>query len=156
MAKERSIVWVSRMVVFVPYRSLNEKVSRIGFVPTIVPLARMLFFVFRPLRRPSLTRRPPPYRRIHVIRPLQVEGLQSCEFLNKLDLTVNFIDLDELESSVSAMEGNRHLGDLYMMGNPCQVRSQPASRPADSGSRSRLCSLAAAYTAQARPVELDP
>eukprot|EP00752_Nemacystus_decipiens_P004237 g3870.t1 len=50
----------------------------------------------------------------------KVEGLQSCEFLNKLDLTVNFIDLDELESSVAAMEGNRHLGDLYMMGNPCQ------------------------------------
>lgn len=63
--------------------------------------------------------------------PVQVEGLQSCEFLNKLDLTVNFIDLDELESSVTAMEGNRHLGDLYMMGNPCQVRRMSA------GSRSR-------------------
>lgn len=51
----------------------------------------------------------------------QVEGLQSCEFLNKLDLTVNFVDMDELENSVSAMERNRHLKDLYMMGNPCQV-----------------------------------
>ncbi|CAM9290157.1 unnamed protein product, partial [Ectocarpus sp. 4 AP-2014] len=50
----------------------------------------------------------------------KVEGLQSCEFLNKLDLTVNFVDMDELENSVSAMEGNRHLKDLYMMGNPCQ------------------------------------
>eukprot|EP00904_Undaria_pinnatifida_P003850 jgi/Undpi1/13466/HiC_scaffold_8.g03125.m1 len=50
----------------------------------------------------------------------KVEGLQSCEFLNKLDLTVNFVDLDELESSVDAMEGNLHLRDLYMMGNPCQ------------------------------------
>lgn len=55
----------------------------------------------------------------------QVEGLQSCEFLNKLDLTVNFVDIDELESSVTAMEGNQHLGDLYMMGNPCQVHAQP-------------------------------
>lgn len=53
----------------------------------------------------------------------QVEGLQSCEFLNKLDLTVNFVDLDELESSVTAMEGNQHLAELYMMGNPCQVRA---------------------------------
>lgn len=34
---------------------------------------------------------------------------------------MNFIDLDELESSVDAMEGNKHLNDLYMMGNPCQV-----------------------------------
>ncbi|CAM9558077.1 unnamed protein product, partial [Ectocarpus sp. 6 AP-2014] len=50
----------------------------------------------------------------------KVEGLQSCEFLNKLDLTVNFVDMDELENSVSAMERNRHLKDLYMMGNPCQ------------------------------------
>ncbi|CAM9108742.1 unnamed protein product, partial [Hapterophycus canaliculatus] len=50
----------------------------------------------------------------------KVEGLQSCEFLNKLDLTVNFVDMDELESSVTAMQGNRHLADLYMMGNPCQ------------------------------------
>ncbi|CAN0074062.1 unnamed protein product, partial [Laminaria digitata] len=50
----------------------------------------------------------------------KVEGLQSCEFLNKLDMTVNFVDLDELESSVAAMEGNLHLRDLYMMGNPCQ------------------------------------
>ena len=52
---------------------------------------------------------------------IQVQGLHSCEFLNKLDLTVNFVDLDELESSVDAMEGNKHLKDLYMMGNPCQV-----------------------------------
>lgn len=50
-----------------------------------------------------------------------MQGLESCEFLNKLDLTVNFVDMDELESSVSAMEGNRHLKDLYMMGNPCQA-----------------------------------
>lgn len=57
---------------------------------------------------------------------VQVQGLESCEFLNKLDLTVNFVDLDELESSITAMEGNRHLGDLYMMGNPCQVRRFPS------------------------------
>lgn len=54
--------------------------------------------------------------------PCQVRGLHACEFLNKLDLTVNFVDLDELESSVDAMEGNLHLKDLYMMGNPCQVK----------------------------------
>lgn len=55
-----------------------------------------------------------------------MRGLHSCEFLNKLDLTVNFVDLDELESSVDAMEGNKHLKDLYMMGNPCQVRAAVA------------------------------
>lgn len=51
-----------------------------------------------------------------------MKGLHSCEFLNKLDLTVNFVDLDDLECSVTAMEGNLHLKDLYMMGNPCQVK----------------------------------
>ena len=30
----------------------------------------------------------------------KIEGLDKCEFLNKLDLTVNFVDVDELESSM--------------------------------------------------------
>ncbi|CAN0073372.1 unnamed protein product [Discosporangium mesarthrocarpum] len=51
----------------------------------------------------------------------KIEGLGSCEFLNKLDLTVNFIDLDELEVSIDALSQNLQLRDLYLMGNPCQV-----------------------------------
>jgi protein TilB len=51
----------------------------------------------------------------------KIEGLQSCEFLHKLDLTANFIDLDELEASVDHLQGLRNLRDLYMMGNPAQV-----------------------------------
>jgi len=50
----------------------------------------------------------------------KIEGLQNCEFLNKLDLTVNFIDVDELESSISHLAERERLRDLYMMGNPCQ------------------------------------
>lgn len=30
----------------------------------------------------------------------QIKGLHSCEFLEKLDLTVNFIDFDSLQQSV--------------------------------------------------------
>lgn len=42
----------------------------------------------------------------------------SCEFLRKLDLTLNFIDLDTLEGSVAHLVRLPHLRDLFMMGNP--------------------------------------
>jgi protein TilB len=48
-----------------------------------------------------------------------IEGLAACEFLNKLDLTVNFIDVDSFEESLDNLSGLLHLKDLYLMGNPC-------------------------------------
>ena len=51
----------------------------------------------------------------------KIEGLDKCEFLNKLDLTVNFVDVDELESSMDHLSEREHLKDLYMMGNPCEA-----------------------------------
>lgn len=50
----------------------------------------------------------------------KIEGLQNCEFLIKLDLTINFIDFDTLEESIENLVCNKCLRDLYMMGNPCQ------------------------------------
>eukprot|EP01041_Mallomonas_annulata_P009334 gene9334-19376_t len=50
----------------------------------------------------------------------KIEGFQNCEFLNKLDLTVNFVDVDELEESITNLTSRQCLRDLYMMGNPCQ------------------------------------
>lgn len=44
---------------------------------------------------------------------------RCCEFLEKLDMTVNFIDVDTLEESVTNLTSNRHLRELYLMGNPC-------------------------------------
>ena len=49
---------------------------------------------------------------------VKIEGLASCEFLNKLDLTVNFIDVDTYEASVANLKKNRHLSDIYILGNP--------------------------------------
>ena len=49
-----------------------------------------------------------------------IEGLHNCEFLNKLDLTVNFVALKDLERSVDHLVPRLHLRDLYMMGNPAQ------------------------------------
>lgn len=43
---------------------------------------------------------------------------RTCEFLNKLDLTVNFIDLDTFEQSIDHLKDRHHLRELYLMGNP--------------------------------------
>jgi len=49
----------------------------------------------------------------------KIEGLSSCEFINKLDVIVNFIDVDELESSIEHLQPLLHLKELFLMGNPC-------------------------------------
>lgn len=51
----------------------------------------------------------------------KIEGLQSCEFLKKLDLTVNFVDFDHLEESMNNLQHNHNLRDLFMLGNPCEA-----------------------------------
>lgn len=48
-----------------------------------------------------------------------VDGLASCEFLAKLDLTVNFVDVDGLAASMAALSPLLHLRELFLMGNPC-------------------------------------
>ena len=50
----------------------------------------------------------------------KIEGLQNCEFLKKLDLTINFIDFDFLEESIDHLVSRENLADLYLMGNPSQ------------------------------------
>ena len=49
----------------------------------------------------------------------RIEGLGTCEFLNKLDMTVNFIDVDTFAESMHHLKQHRHLAELYLMGNPC-------------------------------------
>merc|ERR1719254_157799 len=49
-----------------------------------------------------------------------IEGIEGCESLNKLDMTVNFVDVDALESSVYNLKANIMLEDLYLTGNPCE------------------------------------
>lgn len=48
-----------------------------------------------------------------------IEGLASCEFLNKLDLTLNFVSLDNLQQSLDNLSQLGQLKDLYLIGNPC-------------------------------------
>jgi len=46
-------------------------------------------------------------------------SLCRCEFLNKLDLTLNFVDVDELERTVDELATLRSLRELFLLGNPC-------------------------------------
>lgn len=46
----------------------------------------------------------------------KIENLEGCEFLQKLDFTVNFIG-DLL--SVESLRSNIHLRELFLTGNPC-------------------------------------
>lgn len=49
----------------------------------------------------------------------KIEGIENCECLNKLDMTVNFVDVEDLEESMYNLKANIMLTDLYMTGNPC-------------------------------------
>lgn len=49
-----------------------------------------------------------------------IEGLHNCEFLSKLDLTVNFIDFDSLKDSIEHLQSRSNLKELFMMGNPSE------------------------------------
>lgn len=48
----------------------------------------------------------------------KIENLERCEFLMKLDLTINFISKTAL-STVKTLKNNLHLKELYLSGNPC-------------------------------------
>ena len=49
----------------------------------------------------------------------KIAGIRRCESLNKLDITLNFVDLEDLEESCDEMLYCENLRDLYFTGNPC-------------------------------------
>ena len=58
----------------------------------------------------------------HLASPDTFNGLsacRSCEFLEKLDLTVNFVDLDFFKESIEHLAPLAHFKELFLMGNPC-------------------------------------
>ncbi|KAE8883445.1 hypothetical protein PF003_g32603 [Phytophthora fragariae] len=67
--------------------------------------------------------------KIEVIGTLCLKAADSsCEFFNKLDLTVNFVDFDTLEESIDHLKPLRHLRELYMLGNTCQANWETGFR----------------------------
>ncbi|OAE30184.1 hypothetical protein AXG93_4295s1390 [Marchantia polymorpha subsp. ruderalis] len=48
----------------------------------------------------------------------KLDGLEGCEMLNKLDMTLNFVDQEGLITATK-LRANIHLKELYLSGNPC-------------------------------------
>ncbi|KAL3772821.1 hypothetical protein ACHAWO_006904 [Cyclotella atomus] len=48
-----------------------------------------------------------------------IEGLSGMECLKKLDLTLNFVPIENLERSVDELVGCPVLEELFLIGNPC-------------------------------------
>ena len=42
----------------------------------------------------------------------QIDGLQSCEKLRKLDLTLNFVDLVDLHPGLRNLQANEFLAEM--------------------------------------------
>ena len=49
----------------------------------------------------------------------KIEGITYCESLAKIDLTLNFIDIEDFEESVDNLAECDTICDLYLTGNPC-------------------------------------
>lgn len=50
----------------------------------------------------------------------RIEGIEACESLKKLDMTVNFIDVFEIHDSLACLGKLPSLKELYLTGNPCE------------------------------------
>lgn len=96
----------------------NNIISRIGFFFVLIPrLSRT--------RGDSLEN----LSRLHELEYLNlalnnislVENLTACENLNKLDLTVNFIDLQHLEQSLEHLQLCHALRELYVSLDTCHT-----------------------------------
>jgi len=85
-------------------------------------ISRMDPYDFRPFR--SLEYLNLALNNIHL-----VEGISHLEFLNKLDLTLNFIHYDGLAESISCMIPLRSLKELFMIGNPCAFDDDTSCNP---------------------------
>jgi len=59
------------------------------------------------------------YLNVAVNNISKIEGIRTCESLAKLDLTLNFIDIEDLEESMENLACVESICELYMTGNPC-------------------------------------
>ncbi len=55
--------------------------------------------------------------------------MNYCHELQKLDLTLNFIDFDEFQASVQHLKLLPNLQELYLLGNPCFRETEQCSCP---------------------------
>lgn len=58
------------------------------------------------------------YLNVAINQICRVENLQGCESLEKLDLTLNRIEVADLPS-IGSLRSNVLLRRMYLLGNPC-------------------------------------
>mmetsp|Transcript_22884 Transcript_22884/g.45902 ORF Transcript_22884/g.45902 Transcript_22884/m.45902 type:complete len:574 (-) Transcript_22884:144-1865(-) len=51
----------------------------------------------------------------------KIEGVEGMEWLRKLDLTLNFVGVEDLEESVDNLRECGSLEELFLVGNPCMM-----------------------------------
>ncbi|KXS17572.1 outer arm dynein light chain 1 [Gonapodya prolifera JEL478] len=109
----------------------NNQIGRIGASPNAAARSLSLVFTSQFPDSPSSTHSPPAHphhsENLHKLKQLRylnlalnnicrIENLSRCESLEKLDLTVNFVDdLLDVEELIEC----RQLKELYLIGNPC-------------------------------------
>lgn len=59
------------------------------------------------------------YLNLAVNNVCKIEGIRTCESLAKLDLTLNFIDVEDLEESMDNLACCEAITEIYLTGNPC-------------------------------------
>lgn len=80
--------------------------------------------------------------------------LARCEFLAKLDLTLNFVDVDALEELVDELARLRSLRELFLLGNPCmghEVGADGGGSGTGSGTANDIAGLAKELQISAAP-----
>jgi len=50
----------------------------------------------------------------------KIENLEGCESLGKLDLTANFVDIEDWEESCENLKKAPSIAEVYLTGNPVQ------------------------------------
>ena len=48
-----------------------------------------------------------------------IENVKGCESLQKLDMTLNFVEIEDLEESIDNLCELNDFRELYLLGNPC-------------------------------------
>ena len=59
------------------------------------------------------------YLNLAVNNVAKIEGIRGCESLKKLDLTLNFIDIEDFAESIDNLAECDLIYELYLTGNPC-------------------------------------
>jgi protein TilB len=59
------------------------------------------------------------YLNMAVNNVAKIEGIKTCESLYKLDLTLNFVDLDTFKESIEHLAQCENIKELVLIGNPC-------------------------------------